>query len=236
MACKFFSSLARQAGVRKSIGDKLLLSCRNHGLDGAQILVREKLRHLLLAPCSLVPYRMRHLARGATGLREFCGSSVSCNAATHAPFAPRDFRLFPRGFDVFPKQHRFFQGLSVGTLRSFHGRNVSYSQSTQAVPLSRLKDNFIHGTSGNFLEEMQRQWEADPYSVDPSWQVFFKNFTGTGGAQSSGGMSLAGGQSTQVSFYHRLNWGCLWTLTWSGHGHVLGQESHAKVMNSLTIT
>lgn len=214
MACKISSCLAPQTGVRKSIGDKLLLSHRNHGMNGVQVFVREKLRHLLLAPCPLVPSRMRHHARGVKFLREFCGSSVSCNEATHAPFAPRDLRLFPRGIDVFPKYHRFLQGFSVGALRSLHRSNVSYSTSTQSVPLSRLKDNFIHGTSGNFLEEMQRQWEADPNSVDPSWQVFFKNFTGTGGAQSSGGMSLAGGQSTQVSFDHsqvvlRLNWSYL---------------------------
>lgn len=88
-------------------------------------------------------------------------------------------------------------GFSVGWN---HGRSSgSYSTSTQSVPLSKLKDSFIHGTSGNFLEELQRQWEADPNSVDISWQVFFKNFTGGGGGGASAGMALAGGNSTQVT-------------------------------------
>lgn len=199
MAWKISSRLARQADVRKSISDKLLPIHRDHGMGGVQISVREKLRHLLLAPCSLAPTRMRHHAQGFKLLREFSGSSASWSEAAHAR---RDFPLFPRGVDVFPKQHRFLQGFSVGALRSLHGSSVRFSTSTQSVPLSRLKDNFIHGTSGNFLEEMQRQWEADPNSVDASWQIFFRNFTGTGGGQSSGGMSMAGSQSTQVSFYH----------------------------------
>lgn len=167
-------------------------------MDAAKFLVREKLRHLLLAPRCLVPRSHQDARKFHVGsLREFCGSSVSCNEATHAHFAPRNFRLFPRGIDVFPKHHGFSLGFSVGSLRSLQGSSVCQSISTQSVPLSRLKDNFIHGTSGNFLEELQRQWEADPNSVDPSWQVFFKNFTGTGGA--SPGMALAGGNSTQVS-------------------------------------
>jgi hypothetical protein len=212
MACKISSCLARQSGVRKSIGEEVLPSHRNHGMFGAHI---GRLRHLLLAPCSLVPSRMRHHAPAVKCSREFRGSRVSCDE----DFAGGEFRLFPWGIDVFPKQHRFLQGFSVGALRSLHMR---YSTSTQSVPLSRLKDNFIHGTSGNFLEEMQRQWEADPGSVDPSWQVFFKNFTGAGGGQSSGGMNLAGGQSTQVS----VSWGNL--RAWSGHGHFLGLRTSCK--------
>lgn len=48
----------------------------------------------------------------------------------------------------------------------------------RAVPLSRLTDNFIDGTSSVYLEELQRAWEADPNSVDESWDNFFRNFVG----------------------------------------------------------
>ncbi|GAB4844990.1 hypothetical protein Ancab_038383 [Ancistrocladus abbreviatus] len=46
------------------------------------------------------------------------------------------------------------------------------------VPLSRLTDNFLDGTSSVYLEELQRAWEADPNSVDESWDNFFRNFVG----------------------------------------------------------
>ncbi|KAJ0044327.1 hypothetical protein Pint_06241 [Pistacia integerrima] len=46
------------------------------------------------------------------------------------------------------------------------------------VPLSRLTDTFLDGTSNIYLEELQRAWEADPNSVDESWDNFFRNFVG----------------------------------------------------------
>ncbi|KAJ1435522.1 Transketolase-like, pyrimidine-binding domain [Sesbania bispinosa] len=46
----------------------------------------------------------------------------------------------------------------------------------RAVPLSRLTDSFLDGTSSVYLEELQRAWEADPNSVDESWDNFFRNF------------------------------------------------------------
>ncbi|KAK9741391.1 hypothetical protein RND81_03G102100 [Saponaria officinalis] len=46
------------------------------------------------------------------------------------------------------------------------------------VPLSRLADSFLDGTSSVYLEELQRAWETDPNSVDESWDVFFRNFVG----------------------------------------------------------
>lgn len=62
------------------------------------------------------------------------------------------------------------------------------------VPLSRLTDNFLDGTSSVYIEELQRAWEADPNSVDESWDNFFRNFTGQ--ASSSPGIS---GQTIQES-------------------------------------
>ncbi|KAL0413466.1 UNVERIFIED_CONTAM: 2-oxoglutarate dehydrogenase, mitochondrial [Sesamum radiatum] len=44
------------------------------------------------------------------------------------------------------------------------------------VPLSRLTDSFLDGTSSVYLEELQRAWEQDPNSVDESWDNFFRNF------------------------------------------------------------
>ena len=55
---------------------------------------------------------------------------------------------------------------------------ASYIKVPESVPLSRLSDNFLDGTSSVYLEELQRAWEADPASVDASWDTFFRNFTG----------------------------------------------------------
>ncbi|KAG5533341.1 hypothetical protein RHGRI_027516 [Rhododendron griersonianum] len=46
------------------------------------------------------------------------------------------------------------------------------------VPLSKLTDSFLDGTSSVYLEELQRAWEEDPNSVDESWDNFFRNFVG----------------------------------------------------------
>ncbi|KAL1535125.1 oxoglutarate dehydrogenase (succinyl-transferring) [Salvia divinorum] len=62
------------------------------------------------------------------------------------------------------------------------------------VPLSRLSDSFLDGTSSVYLEELQRAWEQDPNSVDESWDNFFRNFVGQ--ATTSPGLS---GQTIQES-------------------------------------
>ncbi|RZR93210.1 hypothetical protein BHM03_00021650 [Ensete ventricosum] len=62
------------------------------------------------------------------------------------------------------------------------------------VPLSRLSDSFLDGTSSVYLEELQRAWEADPNNVDASWDNFFRNFVGQ--AATSPGIS---GQNIQES-------------------------------------
>ncbi|KAE8682068.1 hypothetical protein F3Y22_tig00111276pilonHSYRG00189 [Hibiscus syriacus] len=60
------------------------------------------------------------------------------------------------------------------------------------VPHSKLTDSFLDGTSSVYLEELQRAWEADPDSVDESWNNFFRNFVGQ--AATSPGIS---GQTIQ---------------------------------------
>eukprot|EP00850_Spirogloea_muscicola_P013952 SM000097S24805 [mRNA] locus=s97:353698:360574:- [translate_table: standard] len=81
-------------------------------------------------------------------------------------------------------------------LRSFHdsGPRFLAAPTPKAVPLSKLSDNFLDGTSSVYLEELQRTWENDPKSVDASWDLFFRNFTGQ--AASSPGLS---GQTIQES-------------------------------------
>ncbi|KAL3521051.1 hypothetical protein ACH5RR_019200 [Cinchona calisaya] len=64
----------------------------------------------------------------------------------------------------------------------------------RAVPLSKLTDSFLDGTSSVYLEELQRAWEQDPNSVDESWDNFFRNFVGQ--AATSPGIS---GQTIQES-------------------------------------
>lgn len=82
-------------------------------------------------------------------------------------------------------------------VRSLHYTGHKFQQAApvpRAVPLSRLTDNFLDGTSSVYLEELQRAWEADPQSVDESWDNFFRNFVGQ--ASTSPGIS---GQTIQES-------------------------------------
>lgn len=87
---------------------------------------------------------------------------------------------------------------SLPYARFFHSTPHNFQQSTapvpRAVPLSRLTDSFLDGTSSVYLEELQRAWEADPQSVDESWDNFFRNFVGQ--AATSPGIS---GQTIQES-------------------------------------
>ncbi|KAF5742660.1 putative 2-oxoglutarate dehydrogenase [Tripterygium wilfordii] len=55
-------------------------------------------------------------------------------------------------------------------------------------------NHFVDGTSGVYLEDLQRTWEADPNSVDESWDNFFRNFVGK--VESPSGLS---GQTIQES-------------------------------------
>ncbi|GJY80343.1 2-oxoglutarate dehydrogenase, mitochondrial-like protein [Tanacetum coccineum] len=61
--------------------------------------------------------------------------------------------------------------LPSGT-RQFH-TTVSKSKAQSApvqhaIPLSRLTDSFLDGTSSVYLEELQRAWDAHPNSIDES--------------------------------------------------------------------
>lgn len=43
----------------------------------------------------------------------------------------------------------------------------------EPVPISKLYDNFLDGTSSTYLEELERKYQSDPNSVDKSWASFF---------------------------------------------------------------
>ncbi|RRT80577.1 hypothetical protein B296_00006473 [Ensete ventricosum] len=91
------------------------------------------------------------------------------------------------------------RALSSPPSRGFHSTALrrkaeSAAPIPRAVPLSRLTDSFLDGTSSVYLEELQRAWEADPNSVDESWDNFFRNFVGQ--AATSPGIS---GQTIQES-------------------------------------
>ncbi|PHT54347.1 2-oxoglutarate dehydrogenase, mitochondrial [Capsicum baccatum] len=88
---------------------------------------------------------------------------------------------------IIPSQSRYFHTTVVRP-------KAQAAPVPRPVPLSKLTDSFLDGTSSVYLEELQRAWEQDPNSVDESWDNFFRNFTGL--AATSPGIS---GQTIQES-------------------------------------
>ena len=43
------------------------------------------------------------------------------------------------------------------------------------VPMRKMKDSFLDGTSSSYLEELQERYREDPTSVDTTWASFFKS-------------------------------------------------------------
>ncbi|CAN6561939.1 unnamed protein product [Malus baccata var. baccata] len=81
---------------------------------------------------------------------------------------------------VLPSQNRDFHTTLCNS-------NAQSAPIPRPVPLSRLNDSFLDGTSS-------RDWEAVPNSVDESWDNFFRNFVSQ--ASTSPGVS---GQTIQES-------------------------------------
>ncbi|GMN57272.1 hypothetical protein TIFTF001_026374 [Ficus carica] len=81
---------------------------------------------------------------------------------------------------VLPSQNRNFH-------TTIFKSKVQAAPVPHPVPLSRLTDSFLDGTNNVYLEELQRAWEADPNSIDESWDNFFRNFVGQ--AETSPGIS-----------------------------------------------
>lgn len=49
----------------------------------------------------------------------------------------------------------------------------SKAKDPEPVPISKLYDNFLDGTSSTYLEELERRFQTDPSSVDKTWASFF---------------------------------------------------------------
>jgi hypothetical protein len=45
----------------------------------------------------------------------------------------------------------------------------------QPVPISKMFDNFLDGTSSSYLEELERKFQEDPNSIDKTWAGFFRH-------------------------------------------------------------
>ncbi|CAN1148790.1 2-oxoglutarate dehydrogenase, mitochondrial [Linum perenne] len=58
--------------------------------------------------------------------------------------------------------------------RTRHVHNTTISNPNS----NKTTDNFLDSLNSVYIEELQRSWEADPNSVDESWDNFFRNFVG----------------------------------------------------------
>lgn len=76
---------------------------------------------------------------------------------------------------------------SLGSVRYFQGSGDAGQSQPKAVPLAKLKDSFLDGTSSTYLEELEEKFRLDPHSVDKSWAGFFKSL---GALAGPGVMSL----------------------------------------------
>lgn len=56
--------------------------------------------------------------------------------------------------------------------RQFQGSGDKLQQ-PEPVPLRKLKDSFLDGTSSTYLEELEERYRSNPQSVDKSWASFF---------------------------------------------------------------
>ena len=66
--------------------------------------------------------------------------------------------------------------LQPSLLRQFQssvGKAQEPATNTEPVPLSKMKDSFMSGTSSTYLEELEERDRSNPKSVDKSWASFF---------------------------------------------------------------
>jgi 2-oxoglutarate dehydrogenase E1 component len=61
---------------------------------------------------------------------------------------------------------------------------MNSTTATASVPLYKLSESFINGTSVEYVEQQYRAWKKNPESVHTSWAAYFKNVeTGAGAGQ-----------------------------------------------------
>lgn len=130
---------------------------------------------------------MSTLGRKLDKMVWFRAADVIRKLATRRNLAQSSSYVVRRRIHPFPLQERKFHSTALRP-------KAGTAPVPRPVPLSRLTDNFLDGTSSVYLEELQRAWEADPDSVDESWDNFFRNFVG----QSSTSPGLSG-QTIQES-------------------------------------
>ncbi|KAI3434698.1 hypothetical protein D9Q98_002760 [Chlorella vulgaris] len=64
------------------------------------------------------------------------------------------------------------RGLQPLAVRAFQSSGDKLGEA-EPVPLSKLKDSFLDGTSSSYLEELEERYRANPRSVDKTWASFF---------------------------------------------------------------
>lgn len=74
--------------------------------------------------------------------------------------------------------HLLRYGTSLQTV-SFATSTVALAESEvpkpKPVPMRKLKDSFLYGTSSAYLEDLEMRYQTDPSSVDKTWAAFFKS-------------------------------------------------------------
>lgn len=60
-------------------------------------------------------------------------------------------------------------------LRGLQSTSALLEPAPKPVPLSKLKDSFLDGTSSTYLEELEERYRANPASVDKTWASFFNS-------------------------------------------------------------
>jgi hypothetical protein len=64
-----------------------------------------------------------------------------------------------------------------GRARGLPGLARVYATATppKPVPLAKMKDSFLDGTSSTYLEQLQERFNENPESVDKTWASFFRS-------------------------------------------------------------
>lgn len=70
---------------------------------------------------------------------------------------------------TFVKNTQFYR-TNLSNVRSFHKSSVSLQT---PVPMQKLGESFIDGTSAYYVEQMYEAYKKDPNSVHVSWKAYF---------------------------------------------------------------
>ena len=64
------------------------------------------------------------------------------------------------------------------TPRSSEPASKAGAPAPAAVPMNQLMDDFINGSTANYIEDLERRYVEDPESVPGSWDDFFRRLEG----------------------------------------------------------